>query len=395
MAAEKLKILLLVSEMRFTRNITGLIIFLCFLSCKTDEKEKTEILPEAGTEIPVEHAKGFSIIDHGSYKILSVKNPWPNANITYRYLLAEEGSEIPEGLEYDQRVNVPVEKIVVTSTTHIPSLEILNEEETLIGFPGLNYISSEKTRKRINNGEITELGQNEAINTEVLLNLQPDVVIGFSIDGSSKSLNTIQKSGIPVVFNADWTESSPLGKAEWIKFFGALYNKTSEANAFFETVEQDYLEAKALAENSGDQPTVLSGAMYKDRWYLPYGDSWHAQFIEDANAKYIYAETSGNGSMALAFETVLEKAQDADFWMGPAQFQSYEEMRNTSSHYTRFKAFEKRNIYTYSSEKGETGGVIFYERAPVRPDLVLKDLISIFHPDLLPDYETTFYKPLQ
>ncbi len=381
--------------MRFTRNITSLIIFLCFLSCKTDEKKKAEILPEAGTEIPVEYAEGFSITDFGNYKILNINNPWPNANITYRYLLAEEGAEIPEGLEYDERIKIPVKRIVVTSTTHIPSLEILNEEETLAGFPGLDYISSEKTRKRIDNGEVSEVGQNEALNTEVLLNLQPDVVIGFSIDGSNKSLTTLQKSGIPVVFNADWTENSPLGKAEWIKFFGAFYNKTSEANAFFEGVEEDYLEAKSLAENSGSLPTVLSGAMYKDQWYLPYGDSWHAQFIEDANANYVFSETSGNGSMALAFETVLEKAQDADFWMGPAQFQSYEEMSNTSSHYTRFKAFENRNIYTYSSEKGETGGVIFYEMAPVRPDLVLKDLISIFHPDLLPEYETTFYKPLE
>lgn len=395
MAAEKLKILLLNSEMKPVKKITLLLIFFSIFGCKSDAEKNTSLETDEGTSVPIEYAEGFSLTDYGEYKILTVENPWPEAEKSYRYLLAEENAEIPNGLEYDQRVKIPVKKIVVTSTTHIPSLEILKEEHTLIGFPGLEYISSEKTRNLIRDGEVKELGQNESINTEVLLDLRPDVVIGFSIDGSNKTFKTIQNSGIPVVFNGDWTESSPLGKAEWIKFFGAFYNKSEEAAEFFDQVAAAYREAKELADKSDSQPTVIAGSMYKDQWYLPYGDSWHAQFIEDANADYLYSDTSGSGSMALSFETVLEKAQHADFWMGPAQFQAYEEMANDSQHYTQFEAFQNKNIYTFASEKGETGGVIFYELAPLRPDLVLKDLISIFHPDLLPDYETTFYKPLQ
>ena len=377
------------------KKISLLLISFLIFGCKSDSNKKETQKSTEGINMPVDYAEGFTLTDFGDYKILTVKNPWPEAEKTYRYLLAEENAEIPEGLEYDQRVGIPVKKIVVTSTTHIPSLEVLGEEKTLIGFPGLDYVSSEKTRKLINNGNITELGKNEAINTEVLLDLQPDAVIGFTIDGTNKTFNTIQKSGIPVVYNGDWTETSPLGKAEWIKFFGAFYNRSEEAASFFNKVSAAYEEAKKLAENSSTQPTVISGAMYQDQWYLPSGDSWHAQFMEDANANYLYSDTEGSGSISLSFENVLEKAENADFWAGPAQFLTYEEMENASQHYREFDAFQKKNIYTFASETGPTGGVIFYELAPLRPDLVLKDLISIFHPELLPNYETTFYKPLQ
>lgn len=364
------------------------------ISCKTKEREEENIL-ESGVEIPVKYASGLSIKDHGDFLLISVKNPWPKADKTYRYLLAEENAEIPEGLQYDQKVNIPVKKIVVTSTTHIPSLEILNEEEKLTGFPGLEYISSEKTRNLISEGRIRELGRNEALNTEALLDLRPDVVVGFSIDGSNKSFNTIQKSRIPVIFNADWTENSPLGKAEWIKFFGALFGKTQEAEAFFEEVEKEYLDAKKLAQKAEERPTVLTGAMYKDQWFLPAGNSWQASFLKDANADYLFKDTEGTGSLSLSIETVLARAANAEFWVGPAQFGKYEELEAASPHYREFLAFQNKNIFTFSSEKGETGGVIFYELAPNRPDLVLKDLISIFHPQLLPDYKTTFYKPLE
>jgi iron complex transport system substrate-binding protein len=381
--------------MKYFSPIILILILALFFGCRSEEKEKVPLLTGAGEEIEVKYASGLSIVDFEDHFIITVENPWPNADRSYRYLLAREGANVPQDVKFDERIKIPVEKMVVTSTTHIPSLEILKVEETLVGFPGLDYISSENTRNLIDEGKVKEVGRNEALNTESLLALRPDVVIGFSIDGSNKSFNTLQKSGIPVVFNADWTESSPLGKVEWIKFFGAFFGKMEEANTFFEEVEKSYLEAREIAAQAKEQPTVVAGAMFKDQWYLPAGESWQAQFIKDANAEYLFGNTDGSGSLSLSIETVLAKAADAHFWVGPSQFTSYEELKNASPHYTRLEAYQNRNIYTFSSEKGETGGVIFYELAPMRPDLVLRDLISIFHPDLLPDYKTTFYKPLK
>ncbi len=365
-----------------------------FFSCKTEKNDLTEV-SKTGDTLVIEYATGFSVIEYEGYKVLKVKNPWPEAEKTFTYLLMEEEGNIPENVAYDHKFTIPVEKIVVTSTTYIPSLEALGKEKTLIGFPGLDYISSKKTRSRINKGEITELGKNEAINTEVLLSLQPDVVVGFAVNASNRTFSTIEKGNIPVVFNGDWTEESPLGKAEWIKFFGALYNKTDQAVQLFEKVEKSYLKARELAENSSGKPTVLSGSMYKDQWYVPYGNSWSAQFIKDANADYIYKNITGSGSMALAFESVLSEARNADFWIAPGQFKSFEQLKESSIHYDQFEAVNNRNVFTYSNTTGETGGVLYYELAPNRPDLVLKDLISIFHPELLPDYQLTFFKPLE
>lgn len=367
---------------------------LSLISCR-NQQARPETGELKGDTLNVEYATGFSITDFDGYKILSVKNPWPQAENIYNYLLIEEEDKIPQNLEYDARLKIPVESMVVTSTTHVPSLEALEKESVLVGFPGLHYISSEKMRRRINQNKITELGINEAINTELLIALQPEVVVGFAVNGDNNTYNTIRKSGIPVIYNGDWTEESPLGKAEWIKFFGVLLGRTAEAKKIFDQIADSYKNSKELAKTVENNPLVLSGSMYKDQWYVPYGDSWQARFIEDANADYVYENTSGSGSMALAFETVLSDAADAEFWIAPGQFTSYRQLEEASAHYEQFKAVKERNVYTYSSTTGETGGILYYELAPNRPDLVLRDLISIFHPQLLPEHQPVFFKALK
>ncbi|WBL27176.1 ABC transporter substrate-binding protein [Zunongwangia sp. HGR-M22] len=371
-----------------------LLIFLLSFSCKDIGKSEKKTTNLQGQEIEIKYANGFSITQFEDYSIIEVNSPWPGADKTFKYLLAEKNAQLPDHLEYDQKVNIPVKKIVVTSTTHIPALEELNEIESLKGFPGLDYISSKETRKLINSGAIKEVGKNESLNTEVLIDLQPDVVIGFAINADNKSFSTIEKTEIPVIYNGEWTESSALGKAEWIKFFGALYDKSKAADSIFRGIEINYNEAKKLAETVENKPTVLSGSMYNDQWYVPYGNSWQAQMIKDANANYLWADTEGSGSLSLSFESVLDKAQNADIWISAGQFTSYSAMLEQSQHYSQFKAVQDKRVYSVSMSKGETGGVIFYELGPQRPDLILKDLISIFHPQLLESYEPTFFKAL-
>ncbi|HKJ48147.1 MAG TPA: ABC transporter substrate-binding protein [Christiangramia sp.] len=375
------------------KKILFLFLILGTISCKeTSEGKKT--ISKEGVETPIENAKGFTIIKYDGYSLIEVKTPWTDAEEPFRYILKKKGSTLPENLKYDQIVEIPVEKTVVTSTTHIPAIEALNKENTITGFPGLNYISSDKTRKLIDKGEISELGQNENINTEVLIELEPDVLVGFAINASNKSFETIQKTGIPVIYNGDWTEQTPLGKAEWIKFFGALYGMEKEAAEIFNKIKSEYTSAKELAKTADNSPKVISGAMFNDNWYMPYGNSWQAQFLKDANADYLYDDTKGDGSLSLAFETVLDKAEDAEYWVSSGQFTSYDQLFNESEHYKRFKAVQDKNVYSVSLSQGETGGILFYELGPQRPDLILKDLISIFHPGLLENYEPVFYKPL-
>ncbi|WP_298551014.1 ABC transporter substrate-binding protein [uncultured Algibacter sp.] len=379
-------------------NYCLLFIVFVFFNCKSEPSKK---LKEniTGISIKLKYAKGFSIKKYETHKILEVKKPWPEANRSYRFALLENNYDadywIYERERFDNTIALPIQKIVVTSTTHIPALELLGVEQTLVGFPGTDYISSEKIRQQINKGNIRELGKNESLNTEVLLELNPELVVGFGIDGNNRSLETIKKSGIPVIFNGDWIEESPLAKAEWIKFFGALYNKEKEADSIFNRIEKGYLEAKKLAENVKHKPTILSGAMHADIWYLPNGTSTEAQLLKDANVNYLWSDTKGSGSLKLNFESVFVKAKDADIWLSPSNYSSLEALKNGNQNHTMFNAFQNKNIYTFTNTTGDSGGVLYYELGMTRPDLVLKDLMKICHPELLENYKLYFYKPLK
>ena len=375
-------------------------VFILLFSCK-ENKQSPDIgadkasANETKNQVEINYAKGFTINKYDGYKVITLKEPWPDADIEFKYALIEEKGSLPEDATFDAVVEVPIKNIVVTSTTHIPSLEMLEETDALVGFPNLSYISSEETRKRIDKNEIKELGKNESINTEVLIDLNPNLVVTFAVKGDNKTVSTIEKTGIPVFYNSDWTEKSPLGKAEWIKFFGALFNKEQQADSIFKSIETDYLSVKEKAAQTKTSPTVLSGAMYKDVWYLPNGESWGAQFIKDAHATYLWEDTKGTGSLSLNLESVLEKAKDADVWLGPGQFSEKEKLNDAHAVYSEFKAFQEGNVYSYTGKLGPTGGVIYFELAPNRPDLVLKDVVKIVHPEVLPEHELYFFRKLK
>ncbi len=366
------------------------------VSCKEDKKSLS--ITSEKKQNTITHAKGFSIDNTGAFPVVTVTNPWPNAKnrFTYAFIPKTELHTNTDAKEaYDAIIGTPIEHMVVTSTTHIPALEALNGLDILKGFPDTKYISSMPARQLISEGKIKELGNNESLNAEMVLEMQPDVIVGFAMDNTNATYKLLQKAGIPVLFNGDWTERTPLGKAEWIKFFGVLLDRQEQAELLFNEIESDYNSIKQLAKKATETPTVLSGAVYKDIWYLPAGESWAAQFIRDANAHYLWSDTKGTGSLSLSLESVLEKGHAAKFWVSPSQFKSYKEMSTSNQHYEEFDAFKNKNIHTYSTTKGPTGGLLFFELGPQRPDLILKDLVHIFHPEVLPNHVPFFFKALQ
>lgn len=389
-------------------HLTYIFIVVTLLSSCKKEVREDSALPQS-TPNTIKYAQGFEIVDYNTYKLLRVSNAFPDSDITYTYALVPSKkleSQLPSksndklvallaNKEIDGIIQVPIKSVVVTSTTHIPSLEMLGVIETLTGFPNLDYVSSTLSRKRIKEGKIKQLGQNETINTELTIDLQPDALIGYGVDGENKTFTSIQRAGIPVLYNGDWVEKDPLGKAEWIKFFGVLYDKEEEATRIFNSIEADYNSAKKIASQVVTKPTVLSGAMYKDVWYVAHGDSWQAKVIADAGGDYLWADEKGTGSIALSIESVLEKGQDAEVWIAPGQFTSYSKLLESNPVYEQFDAFNNKNAFTFASKKGETGGVLYYELGPNRPDLVLKDLIKALHPELLSDYKPFFFTALE
>ena len=382
------------SHIKIHQKVGVLFLFILFLltsnSCKKEEKSTKINEKNNVSKSLIKYAKGFDIQVFEGYKKLIIKSPYPNAENQQEFILIPKNNSdiIDEKLE--NSLAVPLTKIVATSTTHIPMLEFIGEEKSLIGFPNTDFISSTKTRKLITDGLVKDIGNEQDFNTEVLLSLQPDAVIGFTMGNTTKMYNLISKNGIPVIFNGEWLEETPLGRAEWIKLFGVLFDKDKVADSLFTDIETKYNSAIQIAKSARTVPSLMTGILYKDKWNLPAGESFTAQLFKDANTNYLWKDTNGQGSVVLSFESVLDKAKNADFWLGAGYFTSYSALEEGNSHYTKFDTYNNKKIYTFSKKRGENGGVLFFELAPMQPHLVLQDIIKITHPELLPDYEPFF-----
>jgi iron complex transport system substrate-binding protein len=174
-----------------------------------------------------------------------------------------------------------------------------------------------------------------------------------------------------------------------------LYDKQEQANEIFSKIENEYLKTIEIAKKAIAKPTILAGDIFEGKWYLPSGTSWGSLILKEANSNYLWKETTGTGSLSLSFETVFEKAKEADFWITSGQFSKFKEMTDANPHYEQFKAFQNKNVYSFAGRKGKTGGVLYYELAPNRPDIVLKDLVKILHPELLAGYKPFFFEKLK
>lgn len=362
-----------------------------FFGC--DSKESSEaVLVE---KVALSYAKGFTVSRGDSFWEIEVSQPWTGSEKTFRYLIVAENGIIPTG-KFDAIIQLPIAKVILTSTTQIPHLDLLGMNDRLIGFPQTDLISSKTSRMLIDAGKVQDLGAGPSANPELIIELDPDWIMISTLGDDLRYLDLLKTAEIPAVINGEYVEQHPLGRAEWIKFTGILLGEFEKASEVFAQVEQDYLEAAALTGQIPEvgRPTVLSGVMYQDIWYAPGSESWGAQILKNAGGKYVFEDQSGTGSLQLNYEFVIDNAMDADFWIGSADFISLAEIGRVEPRYQAIKAYQNGNVFTYTLKKGETGGLEYFELGYMRPDLILKDLMKILHPSLLPDYELYFYKQL-
>jgi iron complex transport system substrate-binding protein len=273
---------------------------------------------------------------------------------------------------------------------------MLSETDKLIGFPQTDLISSPATRARIDAGKVTDLGSGPSANPEMVIDLQPDWIMISTLGEDLRYLDLFAQANVPALINGEYVEQNPLGRAEWIKFTGILLGKYEEAVAEFEKIKNAYQEAEKLASQlpANNRPKLLSGVMYQDIWYAPGAESWGAQILQNAGGDYVFSDQTGSGSLQLNYEFVLDRAAEAEVWIGSADFPDVKTMGRNEPRYRNFQAWKTGQIYTYTAKKGATGGLEYFELGYVRPDLILKDLIKILHPELLPKYELYFYQKL-
>jgi iron complex transport system substrate-binding protein len=345
--------------------------------------------------LSVEFAKGFSAYQHENYWELIIHSPYPGAQKNFTYLLLPHDIEVPEHTSETQIIRTPVERLIATSTTHVPLLDYLEATNTLVGFPNPDYISSDKMRRRIDSGKVSNIGIDHAMEMEKILALDPDMIMAYSMSSDLGQMERLRTAGIPYILNADYLETHPLGRAEWIKVAGLLLGKSAQADSVFSAISSDYQRLLTISRNISDQPSVFSGVVYGDTWFLPGGQNYAASLMNDAGMNYLWSDNSSSGFLELSFESVLEKAQNASLWIGVASFHSLEEMKASEPRYELFKAFQDENVYTYNKRIGATGGNEYLELGYLRPDIILADLIHIAHPDKLPHHSLYFYTRLE
>jgi iron complex transport system substrate-binding protein len=344
----------------------------------------------------VKYAHRFNINYYKTYKKIDVNAPWPGSYDTMTYIITKN-QEIIDKYKNENNTFIvvqPINKVVCFSTTHLPFLELVQEEDHLCGFPTTNYIYSEKIQKMVRQGKIKDLGPSNEVNLESLIALNPDLVFAFSMGNEQSMIRKIQLSGIPLVLNADYLEIHPLGRAEWIKFMATFFNKDQEADSIFNYIEKAYLKTKSKMESQVEHPTIFTGVVYGDTWFMPGGKNYGSVFFNDAGGNYIWSENDSEGILQLSFESVYEKARNADLWIGTATYNSLPDIEEADIRYRDFVAFKKGNIYNYNARISKAGGNAYFELGYARPDIILNDLAKIIHPGEMEDHQFYFYKKL-
>jgi iron complex transport system substrate-binding protein len=371
-------------------------------ACVTDFDPAVDLFPDKSE---VEYASGFSIEYANHYKILTVSNPWPGATEadSSQYVLVQCGTPAPEGFDEATVIEIPAARMIAMSTTYLPHIVQLGLLDRLVGVDSLMFANTPEVIARGEAGELVEIGFGSTVNVEVTLDAEPDLVMTFGSGSPDFDAHPVLiEAGIPVVLNGDWTETTPLGRTEWIKFTAAFFNAEAQANEVFGEEAGRYL---ALAELTAaipqeERPTVLWSSFFSDSWAIPGGQSYIARLLDDAGGRLILSDSpeaaEQTGSALFDFETVYDAGIDAEYWVpiafGVSDLASFVA---TDDRYADFAAVESGNVWNNDKRANANGGWDYFETGVTNPSGVLADLIAILHPDLLPNHETIYFRNLE
>lgn len=345
-------------------------------------------------DLPVGRASSFRVHEEAGYTLVEITQAWPGASRSFEYALVDrergDPDAVPQGV---RKIKTPVRRVISTSTTFIAGFEALGALERIAGTDNPDFLYSEEARARVQRGEIRSVGSGMDLDLELIVDLEPDLVMINQYDPSDQTASRLEDAGLPVLINADWTEHSPVGRMEWIYLIGLLVGESQEAAAYARDAAARYESLRARAADVDSRPRVLINGPFEGSWALPQADAFSARFIEDAGGDYIWSNEEGTGSIFLDTEAVYERAGDADFWINPGMWRSLEEIPD--ERLFEFDAVLDGSLYNVTRRVSERGGMDYFESGQYRPDDILADLIHIFHPDVLPDHELVFYEQLR
>ncbi len=365
-----------------------LVIYLA--SCTNQQAGKQS--EELQDSVRLSYAKGFSINTFDDYKEVVVYSPWVKGTVYARYyLVTDESTRVPSG---GIKVKVPIKTLAATSVTHFEFLKLLGELQTVNAVCSPNIIYNPEIQKRISEGKITDLGDAFNINIEKTLQLKPNALMMSGYNQNDPFAQRVAQAGIPVIFNNEWMETSLLARAEWIKFVASFYNKDKEADSIFAVINKSYNNVKNKALSVKNRPQVMAGSNFRGTWYMPSGRNFMGQLFADAGAKYFYANDTTAGSLPLNVETVLKNFSETDIWLN-CNYKSMDELLKADAKHALFRPVKLGKVYSFNKRLLPSSANDFWESAVARPDLLLSDVISILHPEILPGYETVYAEKLK
>ena len=362
-------------------------------ACIQKYNPNTDYFPN---KIKITHATGFAVEYHKHYKIVTIKNPWQNANTGFQYILVQCGTPTPKGFNQAQVITVPINSIVSLSTTHLPHLAKLGVVDKLIGISNTKQVNTPDVVERIKAGNIAQVGENSNVDIEKLLELNPDLVTTFGTGNSqTDSYAKLTEAGLKVGINSEYMEDTPLGRSEWLKFTALFFNKDEQAEKIFSEIANKYERVAQKAKAVKNRPTIFVGFNFKGTWYMPGGKSYVAKYLSDAGANYLWSDDKSSGSLPLSFEVVLERAANADYWLNFSQsWRKLKDLVAEDNRYADFKAVKAGNLYNNNARLNESGGNDYWEGGINNPDIVLADLIKIFYPKILFNHQLFYYRKL-
>lgn len=343
-------------------------------------------------EIIPKYADGFKVTYTDEGCLVDIQDPQKKSGQSFHYLLVPRGTTPVQCPENYTIIEVPIRSVICMTSLQLSNFIKIDELDRVVGITSTRHLFNDEMNRRLEDGRTQKIGIEGNFDNEVIMSINPDLILisPFKRGG----YDALKDVNIPLIPHLGYKEMTPLGQAEWIKFVGLLTGTEDKANARFAEIEQKYNKLKELASNVENRPVVFSGELRGGNWYAVGGKSFLAQLFQDAGADYFLKENKESGGVTLDYETVYVQAAEAQYWRIVNSFQgqfTYDILKDDDERYTDFRAFrEKGVIYCNMREKP------FYESMPVEPELILADLIKVFHPQLLPDdYQPAYYELLK
>ena len=364
--------------------------FLCISCIESQKQEKFD------NQITNKYAKGFQIFvqnqnDTTSY-IIKVEDRYNNSETASKiYHLSPTYSNLKS------HIKIPVKKVICLSTTHCAFISVMNKENTIKGVSGKDFVFNSKINEYINSGEIIDVGYDQQIDYEKIIAINPDVVFAFGVDNSSMSaFKKLIDINIPVIFVGDFLEETPLGRTEWIKFFGCFYDNLDFTTNYFDSVSNNYNNFinNKISEHC-KTPKVLVGLPWKGLWWLPGGNSFFANFIKDAGGEYLLCNNNNTESISHSLEKIFTIAKDIDVWLNPNSITSKDEIYKIDNRLKEFAPTKNAVIYNNNKRISKNGANDFWESGIIHPDIILNDLQKIFCNDSIGNETLYYYQEIE